>query len=86
MAGQTGGNLIEKIVLEMGYTWNPTSGATDAGIDGFIEIRDPQTGEVTSFILLAQSKAVDREFAGETPNRDRGAQLASRWVFSIQRR
>jgi len=67
MTGQTGVNLIEKIVLEMGYTWNPTSGATDAGIDGFIEIRDPQTGEVTSFILQVQSKAVDREFDGETP-------------------
>ena len=30
LTGQTGVNLIEKIVMEMGYTWNPTSGGNDA--------------------------------------------------------
>jgi hypothetical protein len=42
MTGQTGVNLIERTVLEMGYTWNPTSGTTDAGMDGFIEIAIPR--------------------------------------------
>lgn len=41
ITGQTAINLIERVVLEMGYTWSPTSSATDAGIDGIIEIRDP---------------------------------------------
>lgn len=41
ITGQTAINLIERFILEMGYTWTPTSGATEAGIDGIIEIRDP---------------------------------------------
>ena len=44
MTGQKGINLIEKIVLEMGFVWYPTGGM-EAGIDGTIEIRNPQTGE-----------------------------------------
>lgn len=67
MTGQTGVNLIEKVVLEMGYMWNATNGAMDAGVDGTIEIRDPQTEEATSFILQVQSKVVEREFDSETP-------------------
>ncbi len=43
VTGQQGVNLIEKAVLGMGYLWYPTGG-TEAGIDGSIEIRDPETG------------------------------------------
>jgi hypothetical protein len=67
ITGQKGINLIESVVLQMGYTWNPTSGANDAGIDGTIEIRDPQTGEAKNLILQIQSKATEVDFESETP-------------------
>ncbi len=41
LLGQRGLNLIEKIVLEMGFIW--TAGTIEAGIDGIIETRDPAT-------------------------------------------
>lgn len=63
--GQQGINLIEKLVLGMGYLWYPTGG-TEAGIDGSIEIRDPETGEVTNSIIQVQSKATANPFQGET--------------------
>ncbi len=44
--GQQGINLIEKRVLDLGWIWNPTT--LDAGIDGVIEIRDPNTEEATN--------------------------------------
>lgn len=58
--GQKGVNLIEKIVLDMGFVWNPTT--IDAGIDGFIEIRDETTDEATNFIIQVQSKATEKDF------------------------
>jgi len=54
--GQQGINIIEGIVLKMGFLWYPTGGV-EAGIDGFIEIRDTETGEVTNCIIQVQSKA-----------------------------
>ncbi|MBD2741589.1 DUF4365 domain-containing protein [Coleofasciculus sp. FACHB-1120] len=54
--GQQGINIIEEIVLEMGFLWYP-SGGVEAGIDGVIEIRDSETGEVTNCIIQVQSKA-----------------------------
>jgi len=66
ITGQKGINLIERAVLEMGYSWNPTSGANDAGIDGTIEIRDPQTDEAKNLILQVQSKATEVDFENET--------------------
>ena len=63
--GQQGVNLIEKVVLEMGYLWYPTGG-TEAGIDGSIEIRDPETGEVANSIVQVQSKATANPFQAET--------------------
>ncbi|EEF63307.1 conserved hypothetical protein [Pedosphaera parvula Ellin514] len=66
ITGQKGINLIERFVLEMGFTWTSTSGANDAGIDGIIEIRDPATGEATNLIVQVQSKATETEFESET--------------------
>lgn len=63
--GQQGVNLIEKVVLGMGYLWYPTGG-TEAGIDGSIEIRDPETGDVTNSIVQVQSKATANPFQAET--------------------
>ncbi len=66
LIGQQGINLIASIVSEMGYLWTPTTGHSDAGIDGFIEIRRMDTGEATNFILQVQSKATMREWESET--------------------
>ncbi|MBD2302215.1 DUF4365 domain-containing protein [Nostoc sp. FACHB-190] len=57
--GQQGINIIEQVVLEMGFLWYPTGGV-EAGIDGIIEIRDVLTGEVTNCILQVQSKATQK--------------------------
>jgi hypothetical protein len=64
IVGQQGINLIEKITLEMGFVWHPTN--LDAGIDGYIEIRNSTTGEVTNCILQVQSKATEQGFDGDT--------------------
>ena len=65
--GQQGANLIERIVLEMGYVWRATS-IFDVGIDGEIEIRDPMTGVMTNTIIKVQAKATTRQFEAETGN------------------
>ena len=56
ITGQEGVNLIERRVLQMGFLWYPTGGL-EVGIDGHIEIRDSETGEVTNATLRVQSKA-----------------------------
>ena len=65
--GQRGVNLIEQIVLKMGYIWRPTL-VFDVGIDGEIEIRDPETGEATNTIIKVQAKATTQRFQSETAN------------------
>jgi len=62
--GQRGVNFIENIVLEMGFAWNPTN--LDAGIDGYIELRNNLTEEATNFIIQVQSKATSTQFPGDT--------------------
>ena len=62
--GDKGIALIHRLVLDMGFVWNPTG--LEAGIDGYIEIRDEATGEVTNCILQVQSKATAAPFAAET--------------------
>jgi hypothetical protein len=65
LIGQQGINLIATIVAEMGHLWTPTTGHSDAGIDGYIEIRRTDTSEATNFILQVQSKATAREWENE---------------------
>ena len=65
--GQLGANLIEQIVLKMGYAWRPTT-IFDVGIDGEIEICDPITGEATNTIVKVQAKATTKPFQAETDN------------------
>jgi hypothetical protein len=65
IVGEQGINLIQRVVLGMGYMWYPTGGV-EAGIDGFIEIRDAVTGEVTNSIVQVQSKAGPSFFRAET--------------------
>lgn len=63
--GQQGVNLIERVVLGMGFAWYP-SGGVEAGIDGTIEIRDAVTGDATNSIIQVQSKATTKPFQAET--------------------
>ncbi|MBE7494526.1 MAG: DUF4365 domain-containing protein [Verrucomicrobiaceae bacterium] len=67
LTGQQGVNLIATTVNDMGFLWSPTGGASDAGIDGFIEIRNPETGDATNLIIQVQSKATLHNWDGETP-------------------
>lgn len=48
--------LISELVLKMGYVFRPTA-VLDGGIDGEIELRDLQTGEISNQIIKVQSKA-----------------------------
>lgn len=64
LIGQQGVNMIEKIVLDMGFLWNPTN--LDVGIDGYIEIRDVETGAASNCIIQVQSKATTDSFTAET--------------------
>jgi hypothetical protein len=65
LIGQKGVNLIEAIVLDIGFLWHPSVGP-EAGIDGIIEIRDSITGEVSNSIIQVQSKATTQQFQDET--------------------
>ncbi len=61
--GQQGINFIERIVLAMHCTWTPT-GATEVGIDGYIELFDPGTQHPLGKSLGVQSK-VNATFSNE---------------------
>jgi len=63
--GDQGVALTRKIVLDMGYVWTE-SGKVEAGIDGEIEIRNPQTGEMTNQVIRVQVKAVRDRFQSES--------------------
>lgn len=65
ITGEQGINLIQRVVLDMGFMWYPTGGV-EAGIDGTIEIRDPSSGEATNSIIQVQSKATTNPFQAET--------------------
>jgi hypothetical protein len=63
LVGQKGINLIERIVLDMGYVWH--SRTIDAGIDGMIELRDSLSEEAYNFHILVQSKATEGDFQND---------------------
>ena len=65
LLGQRGINLIEQCVLGMGCAWHPSNQAVEAGIDGYIELRNPDTRHALNLVVAVQSKARS-EFAGET--------------------
>lgn len=66
--GQEGVNLVERLVLKMGFLWYATPGM-EAGIDGVIEIRDKITGAVYNKIIQVQSKATEKRFTAETADK-----------------
>ncbi len=59
---------IEGVVLSMGFMFYPTGGV-EAGIDGFIELRDEATGAVGNLLLQVQGKSTERQrLQAETEN------------------
>ncbi len=58
--GERGIAHIRRIVLDMDYVFYETSGV-EAGIDGYIELRDESTGEVGNLVLQVQGKATERD-------------------------
>ena len=64
--GQQGVHLLGERLLSHGLSFHPT-GALDAGIDGFLELRDPATGEVKAQFISAQLKTKKSDsFSEET--------------------
>jgi hypothetical protein len=57
LLGELGVNLVQSVVLKMGFTWHPSNQAVEAGIDGWVELRDAATGAVKNSWLAVQSKA-----------------------------
>ena len=57
--GQQGVNLIEDHVLAMGFAWHPTNQSLEVGIDGHIELREVQTGRMSSFIPVCSEQGTD---------------------------
>jgi len=55
--GEKGVTLVSRRLLDMGFLWHPTNAPVEAGIDGFIELRDPETGDVANTWVAVQSKA-----------------------------
>ena len=64
ITGDKGIALIHRIVLDMGFVWNATN--LEAGINGYIELRDDKSAEVSNCILQVQSKAGPSWFKAET--------------------
>lgn len=54
--GETAVQFIGRRFLDMGFPWHPTNAPLDAGIDGFVEVRDVQSGEATNAWIAVQSK------------------------------
>jgi Domain of unknown function (DUF4365) len=57
LSGQQGINVIERRVLQMGSRWTP-SGPNEVGIDGYIELFDPNSRQALGETLAVQSKVV----------------------------
>ena len=64
MIGERGIALVHQSVSAMGFLWTATGG-TEAGTDGYIEIRHPANGEVLASVLKVQSKATERRWQAE---------------------
>lgn len=59
-----GVNLVERIVLEMGFVWNEI--LVESGIDGQIELVDSASGSPTNRIVMVQVKGVLNKFQSES--------------------
>ena len=66
LLGEHGIAMIAGVCSEMKHIWRPEGGATDFGIDGHIELRDPATKEVRNYRIGVQSRATTGRWPGET--------------------
>lgn len=68
ITGERGVALVKERIHAMGFLFS-TTGQTEAGIDGFIEVREPVSGHVGARIIAVQIKttAVTR-YTAETPD------------------
>lgn len=64
--GERGVNFVQRVVLEMEFTWHPSNQPVEAGIDGWVELRNAATGEVANSWVAVQSKAVTEISENET--------------------
>ena len=66
LTGREGEALVKARIHAMGFAFNP-SDSMEAGIDGTLEIRDPQTRAATGKIIAVQVKTTrSGRYAGET--------------------
>lgn len=66
--GQDGINLIASVVGKMRHLWTPTTGQSDKGIDGYVELcREAENGKrvATNFIIQVQSKGTGGTWPSE---------------------
>jgi hypothetical protein len=66
LTSELGVNLVARRVMQMGHAWHPTTAAFDAGIDGFIELRDQTTNEALNLIVQVQVKSTEGTWPNET--------------------
>ena len=69
LTGQRGVNFIERIVLEMESRWTP-SGPNEVGIDGYIELFDPNSHLPLGLTVAVQSKVVTAAAGDPKPTLD----------------
>ena len=65
ITGDRGIAFIHRVVSDMAHLWTPKG--LEAGIDGFIELRDDATSQVGARIIQVQSKAGESHFRSESP-------------------
>ncbi len=67
LIGKAGVALVTVRLSEMGFLFHET-GSVEAGTDGFVELRDPSSGEMLSTVFRLQSKATEngRAWTSET--------------------
>lgn len=67
ITGQLGVNFVDRTLLNMGFALHTTN-SLEAGIDGFVELRDATSGAASNFFIAIQVKATQQAFPKETPH------------------
>jgi hypothetical protein len=58
LIGKAGVALVTLRLSEMGFLFHET-GSVEAGTDGFVELRNPESGDMLSTVFRVQSKATE---------------------------
>jgi hypothetical protein len=64
LTGDRSEGLVADRAKSMGFLWHPP-GRIEGGLDGVIELRDPQTKGLTSDFVVVQSKGVEEKFKND---------------------